>query len=198
MGQWVVNSKVAVDLVCHLYPKFIFLCTDDNCSAWVSMFTWGELNCNTDSLILPDIFWSLTAWLYMCFWFKEKGKSCGRVYIIGTFREGYVCEFCKFLVSDGLFYMYLRETTTLCVNLMDSHQQHTCQVDRCSGDNTSWFISLPWQKHHLSLFCQSKYQVVSRILHSLILNRTEELKRPRKGRVRHTIQTAQIHCPCSC
>lgn len=56
MGQWVVNSKVAVDLVCHLYPKFIFLCTDDNCSAWVSMFTWGELNCNTNSLILPDIF----------------------------------------------------------------------------------------------------------------------------------------------
>lgn len=53
-----------------------------------------------------------------------------------------------------------------------------------SGDNTSWFISLPWQKHHLSLFCQSKYEVVSRILHSLILNRTEELKRPRKGRVR--------------
>lgn len=48
----------------------------------------------------------------MCFWFKEKGKSCGRVYIIGTFREEYVCEFCKFLVSDGLFYMYLRETTT--------------------------------------------------------------------------------------
>lgn len=112
MGQWVVNSKVAVDLVCHLYPKFIFLCTDDNCSAWVSMFTWGELNYNTDSLILPDTFWSLTAWLYMCFWFKEKGKSCGMVYIIGTFREGYVCEFCKFLVSDGLFYMYLRETTT--------------------------------------------------------------------------------------
>lgn len=56
MGQWVVNSKVAVDLVCHLSPKFIFLCTDDNCSAWVSMFTWGELNCNTNSLILPDIF----------------------------------------------------------------------------------------------------------------------------------------------
>lgn len=125
MGQWVVNSKVAVDLVCHLYPKFIFLCTDDNCSAWVSMFTWGELNCNTDSLILPDIFWSLTAWLYMCFWFKEKGKSCGRVYIIGTFREGYVCEFCKFLVSDGLFYMYLRETITLCVNLMDSSISNT-------------------------------------------------------------------------
>lgn len=61
-----------------------------------------------------------------------------------------------------------------------------------SGDNTSWFISLPWQKHNLSLFCQSKYQVVSWILHSLILNRTEELKRPRKGRVWHTIQTAQI------
>lgn len=47
------------------------------------------------------------------------------VYIIGTFREGYVCEFCKFLVSDGLFYMYLTETTTLCVNLMDSSISNT-------------------------------------------------------------------------
>lgn len=104
-----VNLKVVVDLVCYLYFEFIFLCIDDNCSVWVFMFTWGELNCNIDSLIFFDIFWSLIVWLYMCFWFKEKGKSCGRVYIIGIFREGYVCEFCKFLVSDGLFYMYLRE-----------------------------------------------------------------------------------------
>lgn len=51
-----MNLKVVVDLVCYLYFKFIFLCIDDNCSVWVFMFMWGELNCNIDSLIFFDIF----------------------------------------------------------------------------------------------------------------------------------------------
>lgn len=43
---------------------------------------------------------------------KKKVKVVGGcVFIIGTFREGYMCEFCEFLMSDELFYMYLTETT---------------------------------------------------------------------------------------
>lgn len=57
---------------------------------------------------------------------KKKVKVVGGcVFITGTFREGYMCGFCKFLMRDELFYMYLTGTTALCVNLMDSSISNT-------------------------------------------------------------------------
>lgn len=76
------------------------------------MFMWGELNCNTDSLILPYILIVNCMTILCVFNLKKKVKVVGGcVFIVGTFREGYMCEFCEFLMSDELFYMYLTETT---------------------------------------------------------------------------------------